>query len=254
MTDHEKPSYWAVLPATVRYDAELPPNAKLLYGEISALCDIKGYCYATNAYFAGIYGWSVPTIQRLLSALRERGYIRVEIVRDKRTNSVEERRIYAGLQVGVTPPLKNEGRSPQKQGDPPLKNDFPIKEEQSNKNNTPLPPKGGQSGRRKKKAPRAAPDWKPERFAGLWVYYPKRGRQNKQDAMDAWDNLRPSDELIDTIALALKKLKASDLWQRGHGIPYVATFLRNARWENAEELEGVDGDAGGEVYEDRKLL
>lgn len=43
MSEIRKPSYWAVLPACVRYDASLPPNAKLLYAEISALCDDVGY-------------------------------------------------------------------------------------------------------------------------------------------------------------------------------------------------------------------
>lgn len=39
----ERPAYWAVIPASVRYDRELPPNAKLLYGEVTALSDKLGY-------------------------------------------------------------------------------------------------------------------------------------------------------------------------------------------------------------------
>lgn len=243
MPEHQKPSYWAVLPATVRYDAELPPNAKLLYAEISSLCDVKGYCFASNKYFAQNFELDATTIQRLIKALSDRGYVRVEVERDPKTNAVLQRRIFAGINPAwsLAPP------SPQKCGDPPQNYGDPSPQncgvEQSNGfNTTPQPPKGGRSGRRKRKEPRAAPDWKPERFAGLWKFYPQRGRQNKQDAMDAWDALQPDDDLIATIGRALQKLKATEEWQRGVGIPYVATFLRGARWENAAELGADEGD------------
>lgn len=116
---------------------------------------------------------------------------------------------------------------------------------------TPLTPQGGRRVRHKK-APREAPDWQPERFNGFWQFYPKEGRQNKQDAMDAWDELKPNDELIAQIGRALKKLKATERWQRGIGIPYAQKFLRKALWTNADEL-GPDtptnpGEAPREVF------
>ena len=97
MSEKRKPSYWAVLPACVRYDASLPPNAKLLYAEISALCDDVGYCFASNDYFAGNFELNAKSIQRLLKTLAERRYISIEVVRDPKTNEVLERKIFAGI-------------------------------------------------------------------------------------------------------------------------------------------------------------
>ncbi len=75
----EKKSYYAIIPANVRYDAELTPNAKLLYGEITALCNEKGYCWATNDYFAKLYNVSKKSISNWISTLAKKGYIYSEI-------------------------------------------------------------------------------------------------------------------------------------------------------------------------------
>ena len=257
MSEKRKPSYWAVLPACVRYDASLPPNAKLLYAEISALCDDVGYCFASNDYFAGNFELNAKSIQRLLKTLVERRYISVEVVRDPKTNEVLERKIFAGINpadhFAPPSPQKCGDPSPQKCGDPSPQN---CGIEQSNIfNNNPHTPKGGVRAR-KRKEPREAPDWKPERFSGLWQFYPKDGRKDKQRAMDAWDKLHPDDALIDTIARALVKLKATEDWKRGIGIPYVATFLNGARWADADELDTPNdqADAGSGWAEDEEVL
>lgn len=71
----DKRSYYAVIPANVRYDKSLPSSAKLLYGEVSALCNQNGFCWAENCYFAELYDVSDRTIQAWINALVNSGYL-----------------------------------------------------------------------------------------------------------------------------------------------------------------------------------
>jgi len=87
-------SYYAIIPANVRYDIDLPPNAKLLYGEITALCNEKGYCWASNDYFAKLYNVEKRTISRWVNALVKKGYIKMELTYKEGSKEVEQRRLY----------------------------------------------------------------------------------------------------------------------------------------------------------------
>ena len=87
----EKPNYFAVIPAEVRYDDTLKDKAKLLYGEISSLSNQYGYCYATNKYFADLYKVDISTISRLLKNLIERGYIKSEIKYKDNSKEIDKR-------------------------------------------------------------------------------------------------------------------------------------------------------------------
>ncbi len=78
----EKKSYFAIIPANVRYDDDLSANAKLLYGEITALCNEKGYCWASNDYFSQLYGKSTRTIRRWIGDLINKDYIKSEISKE----------------------------------------------------------------------------------------------------------------------------------------------------------------------------
>ena len=75
-------NYYAIIPANVRYDTNLKPNEKLLYGEITALSNQKGFCYAQNQYFAKLFKVSNETVSRWISHLYELGYVNLEIVRN----------------------------------------------------------------------------------------------------------------------------------------------------------------------------
>ena len=97
-------------------------------------------------------------------------------------------------------------------------------------NNTPLTPQGGKT---RKKA-----EWEPERFEGLWKFYPvirkadgtSTSKGDKSDARRAWNALRPSPELIDTMGVWLKaKLKYDDQYARGYGVKTVSVWLNGIR-------------------------
>ena len=88
-----KKSYYAIIPANVRYDKDLTDGAKLLYGEITALCNEKGYCWANNSYFSELYGVSKVTISNWIRQLREKGYIESEIIYKEGTKEIDKRYI-----------------------------------------------------------------------------------------------------------------------------------------------------------------
>jgi DNA-binding transcriptional ArsR family regulator len=78
---NEQPNYYAIIPAYIRYDSELVPKAILLYGEITALTNKKGYCWASDEYFAQLYNVSVRAVQKWLSSLEKGGYIHRDVQR-----------------------------------------------------------------------------------------------------------------------------------------------------------------------------
>lgn len=94
------PAYYSILPANVRYAKGLNPNAKLLYSEITALCNKDGYCWAENKHFAELYGVAEETISRWISELKKRGFIFIKmenegrfirkISLDKNVNALDE--------------------------------------------------------------------------------------------------------------------------------------------------------------------
>ena len=92
-------AYYAVIPANVRYDKDLPANAKLLYGEITALCHEKGYCWAQNQYFADLYGVSILSVKRWINALVDKEYVFRTLTYKPNSKEVDKR--YLSLKPGI---------------------------------------------------------------------------------------------------------------------------------------------------------
>ncbi|MDR2902436.1 MAG: helix-turn-helix domain-containing protein [Lactobacillales bacterium] len=72
------PAYYGILPACVRYDGKLSPSAKVLFTDIAALCRLKGFCGANNAYFSKLYNVSRASISNWVAELVGAGYIESE--------------------------------------------------------------------------------------------------------------------------------------------------------------------------------
>jgi len=103
MSKKEHPGFYAIIPASVRYDKSLCPNAKLLYGEITALTEKEGYCYASNNYLANLYGVNRSSITHWINMLIQAGYITQEFEYDDDHIRIIERKIYLTNKMPLVP-------------------------------------------------------------------------------------------------------------------------------------------------------
>lgn len=232
--------YYAIIPADVRYDPDLNPNAKLLYGELTSLCNQKGYCWATNEHFSELYGLSVRTISRLITQLESKGYIRCEMAA---TDKGSERRIYAGVFVVEREGgIDENGKTPI---DKKSKGGIDKNVKQNNKIiNNKLPPKAPQGApvsktTKRSRKKKSVPSWRPEKFEGFWAAYPRD--EDRKRAVEQWDKLPQDTELMERhggseeellleISRGLKRHLESREWKENVGIPYAFRWIRDRRW------------------------
>ena len=130
----ENPSFFAIIPADVRYDKKLCSSAKLLYGEITALTQKEGYCWASNKYFAELYEVDISTIKRWIKNLADEQYIETETVK----NGMHwDRKIFL---KNILRRLINEPSKAQKRADRRLKNEPILVHSTNKKENNNNPP------------------------------------------------------------------------------------------------------------------
>lgn len=223
---------FTVVPSLVLQDPRLNLAAKGLFCLLISLPDGWRFSVAGLAVYAGgQHGTGRSAITAGLKKLEEAGYM----LREQRHD--EE-----GHFAGNTWVLYDESVSPLAENPSTEKPSTENLQQQNiiNNNIPPKAPQGGRGGGRSKRRtePKPAPDWKPERFAGLWELYPHEKRGNKQAAIAAWDKLHPSDELIAELGKCFRLLMASEQWQAGVGIPHLSTWLNpaNERWRDAYNL------------------
>ncbi len=170
----EQPSYYSIITADVRYDKMLKPNEKLLFSEITALSNKRGYCNASNNYFAQLYDVTTVTASNWINHLKDRGYIDVEMIYDGK--QIKERRIFVnsnpvkenckgGIKKNLNRGIKeNLNRGIKKNLNRGIKKKF--KENNTSKNNT---------SKNKQLE---------EDFEKLWKLYPRK--EGKKKAFEAY--------------------------------------------------------------------
>lgn len=102
----ERPNYYSILTADVRYDKRLKKHAdcKVLYSEITALSNKYGYCKASNKYFAELYDRPITRISKWINLLKELGYLKVEMIYKENSKEIQERRLYP-----ISTPINSNG-------------------------------------------------------------------------------------------------------------------------------------------------
>jgi hypothetical protein len=163
------PNYYAIIPAHIRYDKELTANAKLLYGEITALANEKGFCWASNEYFAELYSVSTRSITTWIGQLAKKGYIFVEV---NQSGDKYERHIH------ITSTLEENFRDPRRKLPTGVEENFrdPL-EENFYKSNTLINNTINNTINIKKINKKSQHD---DDFEALWKMYPrKQGKKSK---------------------------------------------------------------------------
>ena len=79
------------IPKDIWLSKDLSTNEKVLLAEIDSLGGSSDGCFASNQYFADFFDLSKDRISRLVSGLKNKGYITVELIYKEGTCEVDKR-------------------------------------------------------------------------------------------------------------------------------------------------------------------
>ena len=242
---------YTVLPNGILRDTGLSLKTKGLFAIILSLPEDWDYSVAGLATVAGC---GRDAIRGALKEMEAAGYL-------TRQRAHGEGGKFAGVVYTIRDTAEPLSGNPTMDDPAPLSGkpttDNPTSEKPSSENptqlnknlsskdlsNTPLPPKGGAvpekaKPKRRRRAPKSAPSWMPERFDGFWAAYPRD--EDRARAVEQWDKLPQDRELMERygsedallhdIALGLKIHLECEDWREGRGIPYAFRWLRDRRW------------------------
>lgn len=212
MNEIDKPNYYAILTAEVRYNPKLSPFCKLIFAEITALSNKEGFCWATNGWFAKQYEVTEMTVIRAINRLIEHGYIQREIKEINTNNSKRILRIVSTKMI--IPSNKNVNTLHNKNVTHNTMNISNIKKNISN-----------------------------SEFDKFWTNLQGRKLQ-KPSAKRAFEKIK-TDLTGEELAIRFNNLFRT---REEKFIPYPAKWLKNEGWEDETSIEKVDGQI---IYRDK---
>lgn len=242
---------YTVLPNGILRDTGLSLKTKGLFAIILSLPEDWDYSVAGLATVAGC---GRDAIRSALGEMETAGYL-------KRTRSHGEDGKFAGVIYDIRDVAAPLSENPTMEEEAPLSGKptsaEPTLEKPSSENPTqlnkdisnkdlinPHSPPPGDKPQRKKRRPKSAPTWQPERFEGFWRAYPRD--EDRAKAVEQWDKL-PEDKalverygseaaLLHDIAVGLKRHLECEDWREGRGIPYAFRWLRDRRWTEKRKI------------------
>lgn len=223
----EQKSYYAIIPANIRYDEEIPANAKLLYGEITALCNDRGYCWASNDYFANLYKVSKKSISNWINSLIKKNYIYSQMIYRENSKQIQ----YRMLKLNNTPIEENVNTYGKNLPYPIEENFHNPMEKKVKDNNTYI---------------NNTINIYNVQFEKFYKLYPKK--QSKDLTKKWFLKNKISSELFEKILGKLELFKKQ--WTDIKYVPMPITWLNQKRWEDEIIIQGkVITNSETKIYE-----
>lgn len=183
---------------------------------ISSLCAEKGYCYASNEYFAELFGIDEVSVSRKIKLLERKKYISVEY--EKRGCEVKNR--YLRLTKMLIDDLQKNQSTINKNVKENIisNNNISINNKENSINNKLLILKESQ-----------------KMFEIFWTTYPKKRDKGRTEKWFEKNN--PSKTLVDLMIKQIERFKDTEDWKKENGkfIPYPTTWLNGKMWEDEFE-------------------
>ena len=111
-----------LIPAEILLNEDLSDKEKIILSMVLYLSEEKGSCFASNKYIANIVNVTHERVSKIISSLKDKGYVSVKLKYKKDSKEIEERQI--------TPIVENINRYSQKQQEGIGNNNYSDSEKQ----------------------------------------------------------------------------------------------------------------------------